>query len=450
MEFAGSRRRVRKVPNPKSGSLSIKAGSFYGRGSVNQSWASAISLGDQMETPESPYIKLEITSDDIHPGPPFKSGGPFTNFDVELPSVEIVMSGNIDTGSSFCNGWIQQYRGGFIPRFGVLDVLTNKYGNIQELLADNEAAPSTDPYEQDAYKKLRPQLERAGAAVMLAEMRDLPRMLKTSAKGFHDIWKSFGGKSGTPFMSPKAASEHFLNHEFGWKPFISDLRKVHKAYTNGELYMRIISRDNNRWIKRRFVHEDTVSDVKVSDGVGWSATPTFGSCLNAYTTADGLGRRGHWEMRLVKRRLIVSEGSFKYYRPEFDSTLAAYDSAYNQVMRHCTMYGLRVNPSTVWQATPWSWLIDWFSNAGDVIQRATDWGIDSMVARYIYQMSLYERRFILNGTANFKSGVRSFSSSRVVTVKKRKEADTGYGFGLTGDLTPRQFAILGALGLSRT
>jgi hypothetical protein len=360
----------------------------------------------------------------------------------------ILGNGVYDTGSTFFNGWIQRYEGGFVPLFSLDPIPHASYANMLGLETDtNNVLPSSDPYESEVYPKLRPKLEKAGLGVDLAELRDLPRMLRGTSKFFSDIWRSMGGGI-KPFMDPKGLADHFLNANFGWIPFYGSMRKLYNAYLNQGQYLSRITRQNGQWHRRKWVHSETTTDIPFAEGVGYSVIPS-GPLFDKMCAPDGQGRRAYWSMRLIKTERVWSVGSFKYYRPEFDDSQPGYHSAYNRIGRLMTLYGLRVNPSMVYNATPWTWLIDWFSNLGDHVDRVTDWGTDSIVARYMYLMHQFERRLELSQTINFKTGPRTMTWNRVIRSKQRHEADTGYGFNLSGDLTPRQLLILGALGLSR-
>jgi hypothetical protein len=103
---------------------------------------------------------------------------------------------------------------------------------------------------------------------------------------------------------------------------------------------------------------------------------------------------------------------------------------------------------------PWSWLVDWFSNAGYVINNLDAGVADRLAADWFYMMRKKEHvvetqlsiplygpdrnPVVLQGTATQKS----FSKVRL--------RGSPFGFGLSEDsLSPMQLSILGALGMSR-
>jgi hypothetical protein len=145
-----------------------------------------------------------------------------------------------------------------------------------------------------------------------------------------------------------------------------------------------------------------------------------------------------------------AEGSFKYYRPEFDVNLPYYGTVVASLDRFLTASGLRVTPTHIYKAMPWSWLVDWFSNVGRVIERADAIANDGMVAKYLYLMHHREHVIKSVHTLNFASGARTLTFERSIDVKQRKNASSPYGFVLGGDLSATQWSILAALGLSKS
>jgi len=114
--------------------------------------------------------------------------------------------------------------------------------------------------------------------------------------------------------------------------------------------------------------------------------------------------------------------------------------------------GLKLTPDTLWNLAPWSWAVDWFSNAGDVISNLSDIGEYGLVMRYGYLMeeSITTDTYTLEGVV--LSDGKPFNCEPLVLVnhtKTRKQANP-YGFGVSWDtLSTFQISILSALGISR-
>jgi len=115
------------------------------------------------------------------------------------------------------------------------------------------------------------------------------------------------------------------------------------------------------------------------------------------------------------------------------------------------LLGLPLTPDVVWELTPWSWAIDWFSNAGSVISNVSAFKLGGLVMRYGYIM---EETTITDtysmASAGFLDDTGPVPPSTITyTVKRRREANP-FGFGLSWDgLSPSQMLITAALGITR-
>jgi hypothetical protein len=228
---------------------------------------------------------------------------------------------------------------------------------------------------------------------------------------------------------------------------IKDIRDINHVYENQAKIKSQMTNENNRWIRRKATLLDDYQETKLGGEGGMRVSPA-GDPTPSVLFRDGAAP--HWELWEKKHSYITTSGSFKYYRPEFDKTIPDYSSAWNEVRRQMTMYGLRISPSNVYRATPWTWLIDWFSNFGSVIDRITDWGLDSISCRYLFLMRHDIRTVTLKQVLPMRTGDVTLEFDRVIDAKIRRGSDSPYGFGLSWNgLSPRQLAILSALRISR-
>jgi hypothetical protein len=255
-----------------------------------------------------------------------------------------------------------------------------------------------------------------------------------------------GGNVNSRVMTPKRVSDDFLNHQFGWTPFIGDLKKFYTTFQDFHAIKSKLRANNDKWIRRRAVLDDSWTDTVISRGTGMQVEPVGYLVQSLFVP----GVNPTWEVRERKHSYITAVGSYKYYRPEFDESLPDYNSAWNSVNRYLTIYGARITPSTIYRATPWTWLVDWFTDFGANIDAMTDIAIDAIAARYLYVSRHSSTEQIVVQTLPFKDGTISASWPLLWTEKVRNSASTPYGFGLSWNLlSPRQLAILAALGITR-
>jgi hypothetical protein len=131
----------------------------------------------------------------------------------------------------------------------------------------------------------------------------------------------------------------------------------------------------------------------------------------------------------------------------FSAKLESYEQKAN-------ILGTRLTPEVLWELAPWSWLFDWQANVGDILSNLSLLSADGLVMRYGYLMchTLAYNRYVIPAGARFTPGVETGPIFTVLgrETKERVRA-TPYGFGLNPDsFSIRQWAILGALGLTKT
>jgi len=431
------------------GYLALKTGSAYPPG---------YPVGAEMAVaPTEHPCDFERTWDQTNPGPPYRTGGRFLNLRVVVPSLVIQGIGTYTSRPGFFQdnrSW--EYKGGFTnPRFQGTDPVSSlQYEGVGIGGPYSESLlPSLAAYSPQVYNKLRPKLEKAGIARAIGEMRDTPRMLQSTARSFSQTWQAMGGRRSPPFMAPKGAAEDFLNYQFGWKPFVKDIVQILEVYLDAQKHIDRITVENNRWVKRKWTFlEPITTSSRVNWGAGYAVSPNtqiLDSMCNLIKAPDGSDVRAFWEIHKEVTQNVWSEGNFIYYRKEFDSEHSRYNSAWSTMARHMMIYGARVNPTTLYQLTPWSWLVDWFANVGDQIQVAQDWALDGIVAQDMYLMHRQTTTYTLKQTIGFWNGTKTFEWKRMFATKQRVVSSNPYGFNVTwGDLNPTQWAILGAIGLA--
>lgn len=387
----------------------------------------------------------------------FRTGGPFTKLKIEIPAMEIKGTGKYSTkgnpGFSGLAKW--EYEGGFTCpdiSFDGISLLDYKTGG-SSVLKDNSLVPTiTSAMENEAWN-IRPKLERGSLSNALYELKDMPGMLKHASQEYHHIWRQLEGRgSRQKFgMAPKRAADAFLAAEFGWIPFVSDVTKMLDNIIFSEQYLADLSSQNNTWVKRRRVSTETASTKLLKRLYTQSVLPNGFTVVDLCKdfVVDGITCRGTCNIYADEILRVWYEGSFKFYRPELDRTLANYDSFASTMRRHILLHGLRINPTHIWKAIPWSWAVDWLSNVGDLITRADEQYNDGMVAKYLYIMHHRSLQIRSQHYLNFWSGALTLDFTRSVETKLRQNASSPYGFVLGGDLSATQWSIIAALGLSR-
>jgi hypothetical protein len=346
-------------------------------------------------------------------------------------------------------GFAERYIGGFVPanwNHGYSRVDFNEAGFSGPLGSGYEPAL---PYGAEVYNKMRPRITDFDAMQGIGQnLYELPSQLATTSKGFSQAYRSMRGSSSAAkelFMPENLASQ-FLNEQFGWAPFVGDLLSLHRAYSRQTKRFKEISSQNNRWNRRKrtLFNIEEQSPITTIDDFAGNCYPPL---LSGFYRSSGTFVTS--KLYTVTKRKVWGVGAFKFYAPEFDSMNRASEGKYGEIMRAVHYYGVQVSPSAVWELMPWSWLVDWFTNAGNVIDNITAQVFDRLMSRYAYVMCLSNKFAFNQTTIHLKAGDIQCNWVQKIVSKRREEASP-YGFGLTsGDLTVRQQLILAAVGLTR-
>jgi len=445
-----------------------------------ESWELGPLYNVQHYQPSDFRSSLRAIQDEVHPGPPYRVGGDMKSLSF---SIATDLSDGVLGKGVYRNRFdTRRYEGGFVPPaidklFGVSwEWLSTYYQGI--LTGNSSIFPDLDDWGAKGWKRTKPKIESAGAYVFLREAKDIPRMLQTTrnlARDFHDTWEGIAGKARSAVnrpgtlnrtnehgwkQSPKRASDQFLNQQFGWSPFINDLRAFSKVYQNGRQYIQRLVDRNGRFV-RRGVHPlaDWNETAQVTHG-SFPGTPTDGYSLvtpggasffpvvfpgdffvepPTFTVTDEIHHR------------VDAVGRFQFYNPIFSvSYVKDGSSVWDTVRRYLAIYGLRITPSNVYKAIPWTWLIDWFVDVSRYVDAISDSLVDQVVCDYYYVTVRQEFKRTIEVRLPFFDGPANLSYSFTSNAKERSGATSPFDFSLGwGDLSPRQLAILAALKISR-
>ncbi|DAD51265.1 TPA_asm: maturation protein [ssRNA phage Zoerhiza.4_9] len=254
----------------------------------------------------------------------------------------------------------------------------------------------------------------------------------------------------------KAAGSEYLNYQFGWAPLVDEVHSVGNTARHHRSLMKQYEKGAGRDTHRTFRYpSQTVNKGEVRGAAYPLASGFDSSWTNINVPAP------QRSISLVRETRRWFEGMFTYALPSSTDSWRKADG-FGQEAEH--LFGLSLTPDVLWELTPWSWAVDWFSNAGEVINNVTNFGTAGLVMRYGYQMEeTIETVTAESGSMGFARPVdRSrpngpyesiyaapCTSSIICTTKRRLPASPfGFSVGWEG-LSPTQLAITAALGITR-
>lgn len=351
-------------------------------------------------------------------------GGPWTkdSYWIKVSSPSVVCQKG--SGST-----LYRFEGGFVPRNGTIDTTLSTgrarfaplpTGSITNLVAAGSTAIS----------RCAPTVPAADVLVDVAEIirEGIPKRIGSSLMKDTARFRSYG--------------DEYLNYEFGWRPFVSSLRKLAKAVYESDEILKQLTRNSGKVVRRgyHFPTDSTYTEANVgSYGFAPSRAPFTVTVPRIQTTSTSVET---W-----------FNGAFTYYA-DLRGT-SAWDRVSDAAKKARILYGIKLSPDVVWNLLPWSWAIDWETNIGDVLANVGLFANDGLAMQYGYIMQ-HKRstlREVQSGNLNNQiSGPRPYTCSLTyIRDNKVRLGASPWGFGLTwDDFSPRQIAILAALGVSKS
>lgn len=228
----------------------------------------------------------------------------------------------------------------------------------------------------------------------------------------------------------KALSAANLAWQFGWAPIISDIKKMTGFQDAVERRRGEINRlHSGKGLKRRIELENLVHTASGNQLVNSTEATSVSQPWS------GVSQRRVW--------------SVIRWKPKNRSALPPNDAELQRAMLGLTSHGL---VASAWELLPWSWLIDYFTNVGDIIQSSSN-QMDAIAISCNMRM--------LSKRVTAPTVVRTFSNGSVTVtaldyrdeVKLRK---VGLGPPLAAPeatlpiLSNKQLSILGSLAMLRS
>lgn len=218
----------------------------------------------------------------------------------------------------------------------------NRAGHFRHVDLDEESVVNLNipNLVKEAYQTMKPSLQ-AGFSLtnFLVELTEFKTMFKlfTPHKGFV--------KSAT-----KNTAGGYLNYQFGWKLFIKDCQEIYEKCTNFEKTLNDYKSQQGKLLVRHFAYIPDREFLKGELNEGW---------VKSWKVCD-VGVEFHATM------------TYRYTVPNLDR-------AYSKLRAVGDILGIKLTQSVIWEAIPFSFVIDWFVNVGDYLQQLETDYLESVV-----------------------------------------------------------------------
>lgn len=269
----------------------------------------------------------------------------------------------------------------------------------------------------------------------------------------------------------KSVGGEYLNYVFGVLPIVSDIRGIVEVLQRGNDIVETWQRNDGRQVRRHRTWQGNYSrdrfdiDLSGSGGLlqGIFPDPDTKECVGNDRYSGSGSQSGFLESYRQENIQYSFAGAFEYdlsrLIPDYPEPLKSMflsNSSTDEIVEvilQMHLVGLdprtAVSADTVWNVLPFSWLLDWFVNIGDLVSNVTALQTSGLQLDYGYMSVVQDRRFTATFLQNHMGATVSGTAS-ISSVRKRRIRATPFGFGSTfSSLTTGQAAILSSLATSK-
>jgi hypothetical protein len=178
-------------------------------------------------------------------------------------------------------------------------------------------------------------------------------------------------------MSTSAGN--YLNLQFNWLSLISDIGKIYLAIK------RTHSRLND-YVSR-------VGRVQVKHfHFGWTEYP---DSTNPWAWGNRVGSQIQWGISQTgSSRQVSYDTSIFHAEVQYNYNYLGYQIAHAQLLSMMDLLGLNLNPAIIWNAMPWTFVLDWVVGIGPYLDSLKETNMEPLINIRRYLWSVKRKRRI--------------------------------------------------------
>jgi hypothetical protein len=311
----------------------------------------------------------------------------------------------------------------------------------------NSSSPPSDyldlePWHDAAYAailpRIKPKLSVLNSLFELKDFRRLPALLAKTKQLYLSAPQALRkiNRKATLQQVTGLSAEHYLNYSFNLGPLLSELTSLRTIVASVDEQIKKLLEDENKVLRAHFSREIP----------GYVVNQTDTSSLDSGFLLGNKSQRIVTVLEPLKFHAVVE---YSYVIPSF----------FKKDLRSRALmdaYGLNWNPAIIWNAIPWSFVIDWVIGVNRWLDqfKASNIGLQTGIRRYCYSL-----RYARSVDCNILYGQNSGAPiSGTVTARRYQEyvyerrplVPNLYRQLTLSGLNLKEFSYIGALALTRT
>jgi hypothetical protein len=261
----------------------------------------------------------------------------------------------------------------------------------------------------------------------------------------------YPGKSLATFQKPlrewfRGAADSYLQASFNILPLLSDIAGIQKAISRTE-------RRINDFITRAGCFQRKHFTVFLNEGER-DLTDSFEVPATGFTTEGDLHGT---TLKVTRYSNLVSKFHAEI---EFNYNYTRYQIEHARLLSLLDAVGINFNPAIIWNAVPWSFVVDWVAGVGQWLNKQRIGLMDPQINIHRYLWSIQRARVIRMGRQSVNSvygygGAPYITSPTVLSPAisefsfRRNSGLPSEGSIITSGLSIKEFSLAAALVIAR-
>jgi len=294
--------------------------------------------------------------------------------------------------------------GGFVPAPAALGDLTRVALMAMVPAAKAELSLVNSIYELKDFKSLPHTIARlqslaSGASTALSKSRAYVRKLTPAWKR---LYRSFDSSTPTLRELRHGAADGYLQYQFNIAPLLSDIAGISDALFKLQSTLRKTVLDAGRIRRKHFtrfwqefegaaLYTKDIGPLRYNLGqfAGYSTPPGYTGVYNE----AGLQFMFH-------RRTTHYEPTEFHAELEYSTYYTKYQTENARLLTLLDSLGVNLNPQIIWNAIPWSFVIDWVISVGSWLGRQKSINMEPQLSvhRYLWSWTRHQRTAVYFNT----------------------------------------------------
>jgi len=250
------------------------------------------------------------------------------------------------------------------------------------------------------------------------ELKDFKTLPRTLLK-MKDLMERLGSrfkKDASLMRMLRGGADGYLQAQFNILPLLSDISGLRAALSRSERRINDLVNRSGRPQRRHFAYNWVeYTDSYERKGVNATIRPLVGPEVS------------HNRTQLYADRYVYNSSSIFHAEVEFNFNFTQYQLEHARALALLDAVGVNFNPAIIWNAIPWSFVVDWVAGVGRWLSQFTIAQMEPKinVRRYLWSVKR-ERRILVTRKLSWPVGFSPVPNITSVEVPLPMITETAY------------------------